>query len=469
MNLRCVELSKVFSRFTLIVVAITGTLLVSCEPEENRLGVDIFPPQDTILVYTDTITDLGVSLVRSRPRVTSVLEENDDSRLFLLGNLVDSMTGNSRAEIVTEFGLSVAGDFGEEPSIDSLSLWFYVNNVIGDTARELRIRVYEFLDTLSLGTEYYSDFDVTGKYDPDPLVDDTFLPEPGSTVEFKIDNQDLLDRIIDSTDPEDSVYFYNSRMQDLFRGLYITTEPVSEGGVMAELQMANDLAGLRFKYYHDSIDAAAADTLSPSTYTLSFNEYNAQKINIFHHDFTGTALEAVLDDPEARPPVAYAQGMAGVNVQVTVPDLNSILGTGQVAINTARLTFYVVPDSISGIPEEQYPEQLSMEARLGDGNVIPMYDDIINTNTYFFGRLNQSNENSAFLPPRYYYSFNVGRHFQSMINGEIGNPYDPVSGNAVFYIFVNEPEVSTELIKFWSNHSGMEGGLQLELIYSKFD
>ncbi len=461
MKLKKVVGRSVVFRFTVFLTPLWVLFLAACEPDENRLGVDIFPSQDTIIVFADTITDIETRLVRSRPRITSVNEEDEDRRLFLLGSLVDSMTGLSRAEIVSEFGLSVAGDFGANPSIDSLSLWFYVSEVVGDTTEAMHIRVYEFLDTLSMQEDYYSDYDVSGKYNPEPLVDETFVPEAGTTVTFKIDNPDLLSRIRQATDLSDSTFFYNASFQELFRGLYITTEPVSEGGVMAKLQMANDLAGLRFRYYHDSIDVSAYDTLSPSTYTFTFNEFNAQKINIFHHDFSGTSLEEILDDPDAEPPIAYAQGMAGVNVRLSIPDLANYIGTGQIAINTARLLFYVLPDSISGIPQEAYPDQLMMEAQLVDGTVIPVYDDVINTNNFYFGKLSQSNETSAFLPSRYYYNFNVGRHFQSMINGEIDNAY--------FYIFIDKPEISTDIIKFWSNYSGSDDGLRLELIYSKFD
>ncbi len=445
---------------TLTGILFTGVLFHACDPENNNLGVDIFPSEDTIMVYTDTITDLEARLVRSRPRITSISGNASSSRTFFLGSMVDSMRGHTRAEIVTEFGLSRAGEFGEDPYIDSLRLSLFINEVMGDTAAGMRIRVYEFLDSLSMDSSYYSDYDVTGKYDPEPLVDEVIVPEPGTLYDFEINDPDLLNRIIAATNPEDSVFFYPFRMQRLFRGLYITTEPATEGGALTKLQLSNALSGLKFKYFHDTIVEIAADTIPLSTYSLSFKEAYVQKVNIFQHDFTGTTIASYLDDPDAVPDIAYAQGMAGVNVKVTIPDITDYVGEGDIAINAARLVFYVVPDSIIGIPQEEYPQQLMMETRLDDGTYIPMYDRVIGTSSVFFGMLTQSNENSAFLDPLYFYTFNIARHLQSVVSGEIGN--------GDLYIYVNNPATSNKIIKFWSNHSDHVGGLRLELIYTKF-
>ena len=450
------------SPYALFAIALLGLFFIACEPDNNRLGIDIFPSEDNIVVFTDTITEFETMLVRSRPRVTSIKPGTDnENRIFLLGSMVDTMTGFSKAEIVTEFSLSRFGDFGEDPYIDSLSLWLYVSGIDGDTAREMHIRVYEFLDTLSMDSSYYSDYDVTGKYNPEPLVDEVFVPRQGVLKRFYIDNPDLLNRIIDATNPDDSIFGYNSRFQRNFKGLYITTEAVEEGGTFAKLQLANSFAGLSFKYYHDSVSVAARDTVPISAYYIGFNHISAQKINIFHHDFTGTPLENMIDDEDATPPILYAQGMTGVNVKIRVPDLREHLGSGQIAINTARLVFDVVPDSLSGIAAEDYPQQLMMESQLPDGTPAPLYDLVINTDAFQFGRLTRSNENSAFLEPQYFYNFSVGRHFQSVLSGDIEN-------NDLF-IFVNNPVTTNKIIKFWSNHSDQERGLRLELIYSKFD
>lgn len=446
-------------RFPILIFSISIFLFISCEPDNNRLGVDIFPPGDTILVYTDTITDFETRLVSSRPRITSEsLTSASNSRLFLLGSKRDSLTGLSKAEIVTSLTIVTAGAFGDEPYVDSLILSLYVSQVDGDTTQEMRILVYEFLDTLFYEKDYYSDYDVTGKYDPEPLVDRTIVPKPNTYYEFNITDPEYVQRVVDAA--RDTVFLYRSLVEDLFRGLYITTETVDEGGALAKIQLANGLSGLKFRYLHDSIDIDTASLSDYRSYSMNFNEQYAEKVNIFTHDFSGTALEAFIDNPDAEPPIAYAQGMAGVNTKITIPDFENYLGEGLIALNAANIIFFIVPDSISGIDKEKYPSKLMMETKQADDSFTPIYDQLISSNTSTFGRLKQSNEFSAFLDPRYYYSFQVGRHLQSVVSGEIEN------GDLI--IHVDNPSSTSQVIKFWSNYSGVDGGLKLELIYTKF-
>ena len=59
------------SPIALLVVTLLGLVFIACEPDNNTLGVDLFPTDDNIVVFTDTITEFETMLVRSRPRVTS--------------------------------------------------------------------------------------------------------------------------------------------------------------------------------------------------------------------------------------------------------------------------------------------------------------------------------------------------------------------------------------------------------------
>lgn len=446
-------------RFVFIISLVFALAQFSCEPAGNRLGVDIFPPSDTILVYTDTITNFNTMLVRSRPIETSEpVGSASKNRLFYLGSINDDISGFTQAEIVTSITILAAGIFGDEPVIDSFLLSLYVAEVEGDTTQDMRIKIYEFTDSLVYGTSYYSDYDVTGKYDPEPLVDEVITPKRNTYYEFDITDQDFIDRIMDAA--KDTVFQYRSLFQERFKGLYITTEPVGTGGALAKVQLANGLSGVKFRYLPDTISIDTAELSDYNSYTMGFNELYAQKVNIFHHDYTGSPLEDLIDNPDAQPEIGYAQGLAGVNTKITIPDLEDVMGNGLIAVNAANLLFYVVPDSVSGISEEDYPTQLMMEVKFEDGTYQTLYDKVINSATSSFGRLTQSNEVSAFLDPLYYYNFQVGRHLQSVITGEIEN------GDLV--ISVNTPQSSTKIIEFWSNYSASKGGLKLELIYTKF-
>ncbi len=433
--------------------------LGSCEPENSTLGDALFPPSDTIMVYTDTIYNIETHLVRSKPIFSSVYTAIPNSeKTFLLGAINDTITGLSSADIITQLVFSNLGNFGEDPLIDSLNLWLYVSDVEGDTAQEMRILVYEFTGEISYFESYYSDYDIADQYNPIPLVDEVITPRPNTFYEFEISNQDFLDRIGQAI--RDSVFASVDSLKQVFPGLYITTEVTPDSKTIAKVGLANAISRLGFQYVHDSV---ARDTVSAEDYDqyyMNFNEYYAQKINMFHHDFTGTALEQLIDNPSANSPIVYAQGMAGVNVEISLPDFDHYLDSGMVAINSARLVFEVLKDTLSGISSDDYPLNLMLSNVSSDTSRLVVYDYLVNTSTRNFGRLIRSNAVSAFLDPLYLYRFNLGLHLQSVFTGELEN--------TDLILYVMDPVNTTKYIKLWSNDPDKEGSLRLEIVYTKF-
>lgn len=447
-------------RFSIIIVLVL--FLVSCEPENSTLGVNLFPPSDTILVYTDTVYNLETQLVRSKPVFSSVYTSvpNPD-KTFLLGANNDTITGISSADIVAQLAFSYLGNFGAEPLLDSLHLWLYVSEVIGDTAEEMRILVHEFTGEISYSESYYSDYDITDQYDPIPLVDEMIVPKPDTYYEFSISNQDYLTRIGQAI--KDSVFASVDSLKQAFPGLYITTEVQPDSRTFARVGLANNISRLGFQYVHDSVSSDTVTAEDYDWYYLNFNEFYSQKINMFHHDYTGTTLEALesaVNPTILNPSVLYAQGMAGVNAEITLPDLGSLIDSGMVAINSARLVFEVLKDTMSGISVDDYPQNLMLSNISSDTSRQVIYDLLVNTSTNNFGRLIRSNDVSAFLDPLYLYKFNLGLHLQSILTGDLEN------SNLILYVM--DPATTSKYIKLWSNDPDQKGSLRLEIVYTKF-
>ena len=442
-------------RFTIYFVLFF--LLISCEPDDNNLGLNIFPPSDTILVYTDTLYNLETQLVKSSPVFTSVFTASPSAdKVLLLGALQDTITGLSRADFMTQIAFSTLGNFGVDPMLDSLNLWLYCKDIEGDTGQEMRIKVYEFTGDISKDIVYFSDYDVTDLFDPDPLVDEVYVPRAGVINRFKIDNQEFLDKIGQAI--TDSAFAAIDSIQQVIKGLYITTEVDAESNTMAKIGLASSGSRFGFQYVHDSIHVDSVTADSWDWYTFVYNPLYAQNLNMFEHDFTGTALDLMIDNPDAHSPILYAQAMAGVNVEINIPEFDSYLDSGAISINSARLVFEVIPDSVSGIIEEEYPVNLMLTNLLPDSTRQPVYDYI--TYGSNFGKLSKSNSVSAFLPPLYQYKFNLGLHFQSVLSGELDN--------SKLVLSVDKPGTTAKIIKLWSNDSEQKGSLRLELVYTKF-
>lgn len=447
-------------RFRFTIYAALLVVIVSCEPENGRLGIDLFPPSDTILVYTDTIYDIEAKLVKSNPVFTSVNFGTPNSdRIFLLGALNDTITGLSRADIATQVTYTTLGNFGADPTkLDSLKMLLYCKDVVGDTSQDMRIMIYELTESLSAYQVYYSDYDITGKYDPVPLVDEVISPAENTFYEFDIPNVDLRDRIWQAI--RDSVFESVDSVKKEFYGFYITSEVDDNSNLMAKIGLANPISRFGFTYVHDSVAIDTVEIEDYSWYHMNFNEFYTQKVNMFHHDFSGTALEQKLDNPTAVTPVLYAQGMAGVNVQLSVPGFDKYLDSTGISINSARLVFEVLPDSLSGIDVNDYPQSIMLSSIVSDTTKEVIYDYLTNSGSRNFGSLIRSNSVSAFLNPLYLYKFNLGLHLQSVLTGAIEN--------RDLVLYMNDPASSTEIIKLWSNESEQKESLRLELVYTKF-
>lgn len=447
-------------KLRLTIYAALLVILVSCEPENGRLGIDLFPPSDTILVYTDTIYDIEAKLVKSNPVFTSVNFGTPNSdRLFMLGALNDTITGLSRADIATQISFTTLGNFGADPTIvDSLRLLLYVKDVVGDTSQDMRIMIHELRESISRNQVYYSDYDISGKYDPIPLVDEVISPKENTFYEFDIPDVNFRDRIWQAI--RDSAFVSVDSFQKVFYGFYITSEVTEDSRLMAKIGLANPVSRLGFKYVHDSVSVDTVEAEDYDWYSMNFNEYFTQKVNMFHHDFTGTALEQKIDNPTAVNPVLYVQGMAGVNVQLSIPGFDRYLDSTGISINSARLVFEVLPDSISGIDADDYAQSIMLSSIVSDTTREVIYDYLTNPGSWNFGRLIRSNSVSAFLNPLYLYKFNLGLHLQSVITGSIEN--------RDLVLYMDDPASSTKIIKLWSNESEHKESLRLELVYTKF-
>lgn len=443
-------------KFRLPIYIVLVFILASCEPDDNTLGLNIFPPSDTILVYTDTLYNLETQLVRSDPVLSSVDATLSSSQVHLLGALQDSITGLAQAEIVSQIAYYSEANFGTYPLLDSLMLWLYCADVEGDAEKFVRLKIHEFTGDLEYEEDYYSDYDVTDQYDPVPLVDEFVLFKADSLYEFYIDNPDYLDRIAQAI--EDTVFTGVDNVQERFKGFYITTEVTAESNTMAKIGLANTASRFGFQYVHDSVHVDSVTDDNWRLYTMNFNQYYCQKLNIFHHDYTGTALEQMIDVPDSHSSILYVQGMAGVNVEIAVPEFDRYLDSMGISINSAKLVMEVAPDSITGIFEENYPDRLMLTNRISDTEKQHVYDYV--TNSSSFGYLSKSNAVSAFLPPLYQYKFNLGLHYQSILTGDLDN--------TKLVLSIADPASSGKIIKLWSNDSDMDRRLRLELLYTKF-
>jgi hypothetical protein len=344
--------------------------------------------------------------------------------------------------------------------IDSLMLFIYVEDYVGNMDEEVTISVYEFTERIYIDSTYYSDYDVVGKYDPVPLAEKSFMPENQDTLDFLITNQQFIDKFLAL---EDTIYTSkDSIFKDYFNGLYLTASTNAAEGTMARIQPSNDFTLLSIKYANDSTDVDTTAERDFRWSQFSIEEFYAQKINLFEHDFSGTALAGLLDDEGTELPYCYVQGMAGVNTRFSFTDLEAWIEQSPMAINSATMVFDVVPEEESGIYYDDLPARLMIGSVLEDESFQPVYDFVVlasNTSNAAFGGFKAPVSAGMFSDTTYTYRFNMTLHIQSMFDG--------TKADNDFILKIADGRVNPKISKLWGNLPGNLHRIRLEIVYLK--
>ncbi|MGW8316794.1 MAG: DUF4270 family protein [Bacteroidales bacterium] len=431
----------------------------ACQISDQELGEDLLPPGDDVFLFHDTIFDIHAWPVQSAHVTTSEINF-DPETLYLLGNWEDTIVGSAVASIVTQFNSNGSFVNGPNMTIDSIMFFLHVNDYVGDMTQEITLTLYEFNERIYMDSTYYSDYDIEGRYNPVPLAVKRFVPEDQDTLAMLITNQEFIDKWLAL---EDTTYTSSdSIFKDYFNGLYITAESAAPSGSMARIQLSSDYSLLSVKYANDSTDVDTTAGQDFKWAQFSIEEYYSQKINIFEHDFSGTSLAGTINNDSAEIPYAYVQGMAGVNTILRFTDLKKWMDKAPIAINSARLILEVVPETESGILDEDLPDRLMIGTILGDESFEPLYDYVVlasNSAQTSFGGYKKAKSEGMFYDTTYVYTFNMGLHFQAMVDG--------AKEDNQFILKVADGRYSPKITKLWSNLPANKNRIRLEIVYLK--
>lgn len=448
-----------------LLSVVAAGILASCQITDQELGTDLLPPGDNVLLYHDTIFTIETGLIQGKPLVTSdsrFTPQQQAGRFFLLGLIQDTIRGVSSAGIMTQFNATSTFRAGPGTVIDSLVLYLRIRDYVGAPDGPFTIRVHELTERIYMDSAYYSDFGADGKYDPVPLAEKTFSPEGNSTVEFLIEDAGFLDKFLAIQD--DTTYFRNdSIFKDYFNGFYITAEPSGEEGAMARVLLSDNLTRLAMKYANDSTEVDTTEGMDFKWATFTINEFSSQKINLFEHDYSGTYLSTIIGQEELTAPSLYVQGISGVNTILSFTTLQDWIDSGNILISSATLIFDVVPESESGIPTGDLPERLLLRTVLENGATEPLYDLVVdpqaNNSSTNFGGVLKAESRGMFHDTTYTYRFNIGLHFQAMIQQEkLENE---------FILQLYDRLYNPGIVKLRSNHPANQKRLRLEVVYLK--
>lgn len=406
-----------------LFVAFTVFVLIgqSCK-RPTMLGEDLIPPydqlhsqrQDTFTIITTTLPDDSA--------ITSF------NRLYALGSLNNAEFGKTSAAIYTQVNLPTNNLYlGPNVVVDSIVLILNYGELYGDTTATHTVSVYKMTERFITTIPYFSD----AKFHYLPVSigkKSNFIPKPkDSTIVYgkkaapalRIKLNDAF--VQEFLNPADTSKFINDTLFTGFlKGLYIETDTVSgfKNNIML-LNLFTTQSGMAV-YYHNDL----ADSL-----TVMF-PLNGPKVNTFTHNYTGSSALESLTNPNytTGDSVMYVQGLTGLKAFVQIPYLENLQG---VAINKAELTFTLTrpvdslfppPAKLMFITADSLRKNQFIYRDYASETFVSVVDqDILFSGiTYDYGG-NLLSGTDSLGQPVMTYKFNLTRHFQKVIQGDLPN------------------------------------------------
>ena len=141
--------NKLVWPFLFVLIAITG-----CKKPDSSIGIGNLPEDDVLTLYsTDTLT-LHMSTIREDSLKTDQLSS------AVLGRVFHPRIGTTTAGFATQLRLSAPNhNFGDSPIADSIFLELRYTGAAYGTFTPHYLMVRELVDTLTVDSSYYSNFD----------------------------------------------------------------------------------------------------------------------------------------------------------------------------------------------------------------------------------------------------------------------------------------------------------------------
>lgn len=366
------------------------------------------------------------------------------------------MFGYTEAGIVTQFlPTGFVDSFGTPGDLvmDSLVLALaYTGDYIGTMGYQ-RYRVFRITEDLNVDSTYYSNHVVS--HDGIDLIEAGFhiqIPDPetvtvvdGDTLpvnqlRFHIDKtigEDFFTEALNGTLNSESVFF------NYFKGLYIVPDNGSQNvddGAIVDFDLLSDYTTLTM--YYKNIGVGTEDTLS---FDFAVSE-SCERITTFAHDYTGTPVEAQLNDTTLGQQETYLQAASGVRVKLNFPHIMSYNDSNSVSINKAELVLPIDNDQV-GV---YLPSERVFVVGIDDEGDEFIIQDQFEGDTHVDGYWSVADSE---------YRLNISRYIQRVLAG--------TNGNNGMYLFVGDGSVTARRAVLSGPDNPTEN-IKLELTFTQY-
>ncbi|MGQ7869821.1 DUF4270 domain-containing protein [Sunxiuqinia sp. sy24] len=442
------------------VCTLTAFVLWNCKEDPNSTGLELLPGSDlkTVGLAVDSTS------IEAYTEPDEILR-TDEPNFNVFGTFNDPVFGKTTGHLATQVRLPGYPGFDETTQVDSLVLYLLYKEIYGDTTTLQSLKVYELVEDVFLDTTdatgtgdyaYYQDVDLKALASPTVIGELDFYPtfrmdstETDTLIQelaIKLD-QSLAERLVqaDSLDMVDNDTFVN-----FFKGLYIESQDVGDGGGLLSLYTLAGGSNLTLHY------TTVTDTLVTDSLSFAYRiNTNSARISSFTHDYSTTVFADQLEEHPLTPDsLIYLQTMGGLRTRVDIPSLDSWKDSSNFIINKASIVFQA--DTVaSDYHNYQVPSALVLRAVDGekteeDDGYLYLPSDFGVSSALYGGRFNSEDAT---------YTFNITHHLQDIIDGDVTN-----DGFYLSTLFRNE-RARRVVLKGSTSHVG----IRLEVTYTKLN
>lgn len=410
--------------WSLIISCILIVGVGACTKPE-LIGADLLQNEASQVGYTDTISLHCMHSIKDNVLTYSAMNGSLVSR-SLVGHLNDPYFGKAEASFYSEVFLFTGSSAFLGLDIDSviLSLRYDTLGIAGDPTQPVILEVYRLEEELDPDTDYRSDYAPAVSAEPIALeivyprpFDSLYIESRGDSVRVPpMVRLPMAIQFVNDMISQDSSTFESADSFRLWlKGLHVRMTQADNR--MLSFNLQDQFSELTI-YYRNSFDTINSEISFIFTDLVGGGIHHTR----FFHDYTGSEVQKFLDNPDLADSLLFVQGMAGVNVSVSMPGLMAL---DNILINKAELEFYV-----ANIPDDNtswYPpvRQMINAVEDDDGDLV-LSEDVelvirrFGLLTPFGGNLMDS-DTTGVKPQRYV--MNVTTSLQDIYKGRTENQY----------------------------------------------
>ena len=435
-------------------------LLLNACADPTGIGADLLEEDQVDVEFTDTLS-LKSKIERSDSVRTYSPFLSSQLNSYLFGNFKDPVFGNTLASNYLQLRLEFDKVDFTNSVLDSIILVipYDTTGIYGDISETFGMDILQVVEEMPRLDEHFSN--TTFETDMLPLMNYEFTPTLDSIpfISYVNSTPDTISfphlRIpIMMTDPikeiffnqdtnyyeNDTTFFSNSG----FHGLHLNPTLETAGLLSFELGLTG--SGIYVYYVKD-------DTLE-TQFRFELNELSTRTVN-YQQDYSGSIVESFLENPDLTDTLAFVQSMAGLNLNIEVPNITDLKG---IIVNKAELELNIA--SIEGDSPDLYGpiEQLLISKRNSEGNLEVISDVVFSggstaaLNSVFGGIIETGDDGAPDL-----YKMNLSSHIQDMIDG--------VEPNTIIITPLSTSERAFRVPLYGASHP--EYRIKLKLAYTK--